>query len=136
MWTNGSLLFAWFLFCFFVSLVFDGFFSFVFCFCIFDYLLLNWFLSKRERVGCGVCKFKFNLDKPEYKNEIKNIALIFFIIIMKISYLILKLHRVFFPHKLIALEKRNNRSSKWGKNDESFPCNYGIVIKHTNSIPS
>lgn len=73
------------------------FFSFVFCFCIFDYLLLNWFLSKKERVGCGVCKFKFNLDKPEYKNEIKKIALNFFIIIMKISYLILKLHRVFFP---------------------------------------
>lgn len=45
--------------------------------CIFVYLVLNWFLSKRERVGCGVCKFKCNLDKPEYKNEIKNIALNF-----------------------------------------------------------
>lgn len=29
-------------------------------------------------MGCGVCKFKFNLDKPEYKNEIKKIALNFF----------------------------------------------------------
>lgn len=76
MWTNGSLLFAWFSFCFFVYLVFDGFFFVCLMFlCIFVYLVLNWFLSKRERVGCGVCKFKCNLDKPEYKNEIKNIAL-------------------------------------------------------------
>lgn len=86
-------------------------------------------------MGYGVCKFKFNLDKPEYKNEIKNIALNFFLIIMKISYLILKLHIVF-PHKLIALEKRYDRASKWGENDESFPCNFDFVIKHTNSIPS
>lgn len=81
-------------FCFFG--IWWGFFLFVFCFCIFDYLLFNWFLSKRERVGCGVCKFKFNLDKLEYKNEIKNIVLNFFIIIMKISYFIFKLYRVFF----------------------------------------
>lgn len=61
-------LFIWYLMGFFVCLMF---------LCIFVYLVLNWFLSKRERVGCGVCKFKCNLDKPEYKNEIKNIALNF-----------------------------------------------------------
>lgn len=63
-------------------------------------------------MGCGVCKFKFNLDKLEYKNEIKNIVLNFFIIIMKISYLIFKLYRGFFFYKLIVLEKRNNRFFK------------------------
>lgn len=62
-------------------------------------------------MGCGVCKFKFNLDKLEYKNEIKNIVLNFFIIIMKKSYLIFKLYIVFL-YKLIVFEKRYNRVFK------------------------